>query len=190
MLGQYTSKEVQYLLDRPREEDGEWVTEVAQQVNCIVEMPGPGASGPAGIEQVAFWLGAAVGLPQYASDFRQHHIDGDALADMDQDVLKNELGISSWGHRRKIYLAISGQRSLISRQTVDGDRRQEMRLQRAATKPTPPTTKGNAEQEWAEFSRYLNRIKGDAKEAFVSRQPFYFHSRFIFCRFTTLVLFI
>ena len=39
--------------------------------------------------------------------------------------------------------------------------------QRPSTMAAPATARPS-EQEWAEFSRYLERIKGDAKEAFVS----------------------
>src|SRR5689334_8510898 len=54
---------------------------------------------------VAAWL-RGLGLEQYAQLFRDNDIDGEILRGMTAEDLK-ELGISSFGHRRKLLTAIA-----------------------------------------------------------------------------------
>src|SRR5271156_2750007 len=54
---------------------------------------------------VAAWL-RGLGLEQYAQLFRDNDIDGEILCGMTADDLK-ELGISSFGHRRRLLNAIA-----------------------------------------------------------------------------------
>ena len=54
---------------------------------------------------VAAWL-RALGLEQHAQLFRDNDIDGEILCGMTAEDLK-ELGISSFGHRRKLLNAIT-----------------------------------------------------------------------------------
>jgi SAM domain (Sterile alpha motif) len=53
---------------------------------------------------VAAWL-RGLGLEQYAQLFRDNDIDGEILCGMTAEDLK-ELGISSFGHRRRLLNAI------------------------------------------------------------------------------------
>src|SRR3981189_1850662 len=57
---------------------------------------------------VAAWL-RGLGLEQYAQLFRDNDIDGEILCGMTAEDLK-ELGISSFGHRRKLLNAITALR--------------------------------------------------------------------------------
>jgi class 3 adenylate cyclase/predicted ATPase len=54
---------------------------------------------------IAGWL-RGLGLEQYAQLFRDNDIDGEILAEMNAEDLK-ELGISSFGHRRRLFNAIT-----------------------------------------------------------------------------------
>ena len=54
---------------------------------------------------VAAWL-RGLGLEQYAQLFRDNDIDGEILSGMTAEDLK-ELGISSFGHRRRLLNAIT-----------------------------------------------------------------------------------
>ena len=54
---------------------------------------------------VAAWL-RGLGLEQYAQLFRDNDIDGEILCGMTAEDLK-ELGISSFGHRRRLFDAIA-----------------------------------------------------------------------------------
>ena len=54
---------------------------------------------------VAAWL-RGLGLKQYAQLFRDNDIDGEILCGMTAEDLK-ELGISSFGHRRRLLNAIT-----------------------------------------------------------------------------------
>ena len=54
---------------------------------------------------VAAWL-RGLGLEQYAQLFRDNDIDGEILCGMTAEHLK-ELGISSFGHRRRLLNAIT-----------------------------------------------------------------------------------
>jgi hypothetical protein len=54
---------------------------------------------------VATWL-RGLGLEQYAQLFRDNDIDGEILCGMTAEDLK-ELGISSFGHRRRLLNAIT-----------------------------------------------------------------------------------
>ena len=54
---------------------------------------------------VAAWL-RGLGLEQYAQLFRDNDIDGEILCGMTAEDLK-ELGISSFGHRRRLLNAIA-----------------------------------------------------------------------------------
>lgn len=51
------------------------------------------------------WL-AAQGLEQHAAAFAENAIDGDTLATLTADDLK-ELGVSALGHRKKLLAAIA-----------------------------------------------------------------------------------
>jgi hypothetical protein len=57
---------------------------------------------------VAAWL-RGLGLEQYAQLFRDNDIDGEILCGMTAEDLK-ELGISSFGHRRRLLNAITALR--------------------------------------------------------------------------------
>ena len=54
---------------------------------------------------VAAWL-RGLGLEQYAQLFRDNDIDGEILYGMTAEDLK-ELGISSFGHRRRLLNAVT-----------------------------------------------------------------------------------
>src|SRR5437588_4489059 len=54
---------------------------------------------------VAAWL-RGLGLEQYAQLFRDNDIDGEILCGMTAEDLK-ELGVSSFGHRRRLLNAIT-----------------------------------------------------------------------------------
>src|SRR5215831_4290506 len=54
---------------------------------------------------IAVWL-RGLGLEQYAQLFRDNDIDGEILGGMNAEDLK-ELGISSFGHRRRLLNAIA-----------------------------------------------------------------------------------
>jgi hypothetical protein len=54
---------------------------------------------------IAAWL-RGLGLEQYAQLFRDNDIDGEILGGMNAEDLK-ELGISSFGHRRRLLNAIT-----------------------------------------------------------------------------------
>jgi class 3 adenylate cyclase len=86
---------------------------------------------------VAAWL-SGLGLEQYAELFRENDIDGEILCGMTAEDLK-ELGISSFGHRRRLLNAIatlgteppteaqsaaSPSSALTSAPTIDAERRQ------------------------------------------------------------------
>src|SRR4051794_10795626 len=60
---------------------------------------------PAMSMDIADWL-RGLGLEQYAQLFRDNDIDGEILCGMTAEDLK-ELGISSFGHRRRLLNAIS-----------------------------------------------------------------------------------
>ena len=55
--------------------------------------------------EITNWL-RGLGLEQYAELFRDNDIDGEILCGMTAEDLK-ELGISSFGHRRKLLAAIA-----------------------------------------------------------------------------------
>lgn len=55
----------------------------------------------------------AMGLEQYCETFRQQQINGDLLSDCDDDLLRNELTISSRLHRMRLLRIISGQYSVM-----------------------------------------------------------------------------
>src|SRR5215510_10972005 len=57
---------------------------------------------------VAAWL-RGLGLDQYAQLFSDNDIDSEILCGMTEEDLK-ELGISSFGHRRRLFNAISALR--------------------------------------------------------------------------------
>ena len=58
--------------------------------------------------EITDWL-FGLGLGQYAELFRDNDIDGEILRGMTADDLK-ELGISSFGHRRRLLAAITALR--------------------------------------------------------------------------------
>ena len=51
-------------------------------------------------------------LQQYVDTFRQQHINGDILCDCDEDILQNELKITSRLHRIRLQRVITGQYSV------------------------------------------------------------------------------
>ena len=55
----------------------------------------------------------AMGLDQYSETFRQQQINGDLLSDCDDELLRNELTISSRLHRMRLLRIISGQYSVM-----------------------------------------------------------------------------
>ena len=59
---------------------------------------------------IADWL-RGLGLEQYAQLFRDNDIDGEILGGMNAEDLK-ELGISSFGHRRRLLNAITALRGV------------------------------------------------------------------------------
>ena len=54
-----------------------------------------------------------MGMEQYSEIFRQQQINGDILSDCDDELLRNELCISSRLHRMKLLSVISGQYSIM-----------------------------------------------------------------------------
>ena len=58
------------------------------------------------------WLTNTVGLGEYARNFSTNHIDGECLPDITICNLCEDMEIASFGHRRKIYLAMRGETSL------------------------------------------------------------------------------
>ena len=55
----------------------------------------------------------AMGLEQYSPTFQQQQINGDILADCDDEILRTELQITSRLHRMRLLRVISGQYSVI-----------------------------------------------------------------------------
>ncbi|ELR23232.1 Dual specificity protein kinase [Acanthamoeba castellanii str. Neff] len=69
-------------------------------------------------EQVGQWLESTVGLGQYQKKFVENDITGETLESLgDSDVLKKELGITSFGHRMQIVKHIQG---LLSKDQQEG----------------------------------------------------------------------
>jgi hypothetical protein len=58
-------------------------------------------------DHVANWLGEVVGLPQYVASFLAKAVDGRALSELTDDGMRKDLGVTSWGHRRKVQLCIA-----------------------------------------------------------------------------------
>jgi hypothetical protein len=81
---------------------------------------------------VAAWL-SELGLEQYAELFRENDIDGEILCEMTAEDLK-ELGISSFGHRRRLFNAITA----LGREPPTHDAAQLAAS--AVFAPTSPTT--------------------------------------------------
>jgi hypothetical protein len=54
---------------------------------------------------VVDWL-KSLGLERYAALFRENHVDGDMLAGLTADDLK-EIGVASFGHRKRLLEAIA-----------------------------------------------------------------------------------
>ena len=54
----------------------------------------------------------ALGLKQYKKTFRKEKISGALLQEIDEEVLKNELGITSRLHRMKLLRVIDGKQLL------------------------------------------------------------------------------
>ena len=81
---------------------------------------------------VAAWL-RGLGLEQYAQLFRDNDIDGEILYGMTAEDLK-ELGISSFGHRRRLVNAITA----LGEEPPTRDMAQSATSATAA--PTPPPT--------------------------------------------------
>ena len=61
--------------------------------------------GLAAMQQIAEWL-EKLGLSEYSQLFAENHIDFTLLRDL-TDVDLKELGVASFGHRRKILRAIA-----------------------------------------------------------------------------------
>ena len=53
-----------------------------------------------------------MGMEQYRETFRKQQINGDILTDCDDDILQNELKITSRLHRIRLLRIISGQYSV------------------------------------------------------------------------------
>ena len=53
-----------------------------------------------------------MGMEQYRETFRKQQINGDILTDCDDDILRNELKITSRLHRIRLLRIISGQYSV------------------------------------------------------------------------------
>lgn len=53
------------------------------------------------VDNVCQWINE-IGLGQYEDIFRKHDIDGQELLTLNQDSLKNAIGVDSFGHRNKI----------------------------------------------------------------------------------------
>lgn len=53
-------------------------------------------------EEVRGWLSETVGLPQYADDFVGNEVDGPTLPELNDEVLREHLGVSNALHRKKI----------------------------------------------------------------------------------------
>ena len=53
-----------------------------------------------------------MGMEQYCETFRKQQINGDILTDCDDDILQNELKITSRLHRIRLLRIISGQYSV------------------------------------------------------------------------------
>jgi hypothetical protein len=54
-----------------------------------------------------------MGLEQYSETFRQQQVNGDLLSKCDDEILRNELTISSKLHRTRLLRVISGQYSVM-----------------------------------------------------------------------------
>ena len=59
------------------------------------------------VAEVGSWVAVDIGLPQYEINFLTQHVDGSVLDAVTATVLKECLGIASWGHRRKLLRAVS-----------------------------------------------------------------------------------
>jgi hypothetical protein len=67
---------------------------------------------------VADWL-KGLGLERYAASFCENEIDGNMLASLTVDDLK-ELGIASFGHRKRLLEAIATLRSTVDKRVSAG----------------------------------------------------------------------
>ena len=85
---------------------------------------------------VAAWL-RGLGLEQYAQLFRDNDIDGEILCGMTAEDLK-ELGISSFGHRRKLLNAITALGGALGGEPPTRDMAQSATS--ATPAPIPPPT--------------------------------------------------
>ena len=54
----------------------------------------------------------ALGLKQYKKAFKKERVSGALLQEIDEEMLKNELGITSRLHRMKLLRVIDGKQSL------------------------------------------------------------------------------
>lgn len=50
-------------------------------------------------------------LSQYKEVFEKEDVDGPLLSELDEDTLKNELGMTSKIHRKKLLLVIQGKQT-------------------------------------------------------------------------------
>jgi hypothetical protein len=91
---------------------------------------------------VAAWLGE-IGLLEYATNFTRNDVDGDGLTDVDMAVMKQEFGISSFGHRRRIFLQYTGDHSLDQKTTLPPLLLPEPAAE-APAEAAPPQTTGAA----------------------------------------------
>jgi hypothetical protein len=63
------------------------------------------------VAQVAEWV-RSIGLPEAAQSFAEHEVEGAALLDLTTAELKDELGVSKFGHVKKLSKALEELRAL------------------------------------------------------------------------------
>ncbi len=114
---------------------------------------------------VEAWLND-LGLGQYAQAFGANDIDGETLASLDGDDLK-ELGVTSLGHRKKLLAAIEhladGDADVAPqapRESLAGERRQVTILFAAIAGFTRLSTERDAEDVHAMLNTYFAAVDG------------------------------
>ena len=63
------------------------------------------------VAQVAQWVGS-LGLPEAAQSFAEHEVEGASLLELTAAELKDELGVTKFGHVKKLSKAIEELRTL------------------------------------------------------------------------------
>ena len=69
------------------------------------------------VAQVAQWVGS-IGLPEAAQSFAEHEIEGAALLELTTAELKDELGVTKFGHVKKLSKAIEELRTFEQRDAL------------------------------------------------------------------------